>query len=276
MQVGSDLRQDQLILQLLAVLDRLWTADGLELPLSLYKVVSTGPKEGLIEVVPRAETLASIHSSGSVKSLGAFSEDALHRWLQAQHLQLLQESGLRPDSDAAQQQWDLCMERFVNSCAGYCVATYVFGIADRHNDNIMLCADGKLFHIDFGHILGNVKHKLGVRRERAPFVLTKAMAHVMGGEGSRHYDQFVGQCCRAYNCVRRNMRVLTALLALVVSTGLPELTSYADLDYVVNTLSPKLSEEEAADKFKQLIAESLHSLSTTINHAIHIGYHYGI
>ena len=29
-------------------------------------------------------------------------------------------------------------------------------------------------------------------------------------------------------------------------------------------------------KFKQLISESLNSLSTPINHAIHIGYHYGI
>lgn len=49
---------------------------------------------------------------------------------------------------------------------------------------------GNLFHIDFGHFLGNFKEKFGVKRERAPFVFTPDFAYVMGGKGSDMYKHF--------------------------------------------------------------------------------------
>jgi phosphatidylinositol kinase/protein kinase (PI-3 family) len=36
------------------------------------------------------------------------------------------------------------IDEFTMSCAGYCVATYVLGVADRHSDNIMVKKSGQV------------------------------------------------------------------------------------------------------------------------------------
>ena len=36
------------------------------------------------------------------------------------------------------------MRRFTLSCVGYCVATYVLGVGDRHSDNIMVKKTGQV------------------------------------------------------------------------------------------------------------------------------------
>ena len=93
------------------------------------------------------------------------------------------------------------------------MATYVLGLGDRHNDNIMVRESGELFHIDFGHFLGNVKRKFGIRRERAPFVLTPDFVWVM--RQGAVFEAFVKLAVRAYLVLHERGELFINLFSMV-------------------------------------------------------------
>ncbi|XP_020493853.2 phosphatidylinositol 4,5-bisphosphate 3-kinase catalytic subunit gamma isoform [Labrus bergylta] len=239
---GDDLRQDMLVLQTLAVMDSIWQEKSLDLNLIPYGCISTGHNIGMIEIVRNAVTIASIQRNHG-GTTGAFRNDALFEWLKSKCP--FQEIHYKT------------VERFVKSCAGYCVATYVLGIGDRHNDNIMITDQGNLFHIDFGHILGNTKHFLCVNRERVPFVLTPDFLYVMGrvkGGNSLYFQQFMDTCTQAYLSLRSHSRLLVTLFSLMLLTGIPELSAAEDMRYLRKALQEKQSEADAKEHFLKQIS----------------------
>ncbi|XP_063064026.1 phosphatidylinositol 4,5-bisphosphate 3-kinase catalytic subunit gamma isoform [Engraulis encrasicolus] len=239
---GDDLRQDMLVIQTLNIMDSIWQERSLNLNLVPYGCISTGHNIGMIEIVRDAVTIAAVQrSQGGNK--GAFKNDALFEWLK--------------DKCPLQEIHYQAMERFVNSLAGYCVATFVLGIGDRHNDNIMITDKGNLFHIDFGHILGNTKSFLGMNRERVPFVLTPDFLFVMGrvkGRSSLYFQRFRDICIEAYLSLRSQSRLLVTLFSLMLLTGIPELSTSQDMRYLRTALQEERGEEAARQHFLQQIA----------------------
>ena len=255
---GDDLRQDGLTLQMIRIMDKMWKEVGLDLDMLPYRTICTEAASGLIEVVLNAKTTAEIHKAAGGAS-AAFRQDPLANWLR-QH---------NPTEDM----YRPCVRRFLRSCAGYCVATYVLGIGDRHNDNIMLTTSGNLFHIDFGHFLGHKKYFLGFNREPASFVFTPDFAYVMGGKGAPDFEEFVDTACKAYLVLRRHSSTFINLFALMLSTGIPELKSPADIDYLREAFALGLDDAAASQRFKDLIFSSLATWTTRLNNAIHIAMH---
>eukprot|EP01104_Vermistella_antarctica_P008759 TRINITY_DN2215_c0_g1_i1.p1 TRINITY_DN2215_c0_g1~~TRINITY_DN2215_c0_g1_i1.p1 ORF type:complete len:1387 (-),score=323.36 TRINITY_DN2215_c0_g1_i1:110-4270(-) len=251
---GDDLRQDMLTLQVFNLMDRLWQRSGLDMCLSVYGCMSTGESQGIIEVVGNATTCGQIHKDHG-GATAALKKTPLFHWLKAKN----------PDEEMLA----TAVDNFVASSAGYVVATYVLGIGDRHNDNIMICESGHLFHIDFGKFLGNVEKFYNISRERAPFVFTNEFAYAMGGKKHPTFIRFVQMACAAYNVLRRGSDLLLSLLTLMLPTGLEELASVKDLDYVRNALALEKTDDQAAEFFRKLIHSSLKTKSTQINFLVH-------
>ena len=42
------------------------------------------------------------------------------------------------ENNPSQNEFEICKKNFTNSCAGYIIASFVLGLGDRHNDNIMV------------------------------------------------------------------------------------------------------------------------------------------
>ncbi|XP_061630059.1 phosphatidylinositol 4-phosphate 3-kinase C2 domain-containing subunit alpha isoform X1 [Phyllopteryx taeniolatus] len=253
--VGEDLRQDMLALQMIRIMDRIWLQEGLDLRIVNFKCISTGKDKGMVELVPSSDTLRKIQVEYGVT--GSFKDKPLAEWLRKYN--------------PAEDEYEKASENFIYSCAGCCVATYVLGICDRHNDNIMLRSTGHMFHIDFGKFLGHAQMFGSFKRDRAPFVLTSDMAYVING-GERptsRFQLFVDLCCQAYNLIRKHSGLFLNLLSLMTSSGLPELTGSQDLKYVYDALQPHNTDAEATIFFTRLIESSLGSVATKFNFFIH-------
>jgi len=232
---GDDLRQDILTLQLISTMDAFWLSSGIDLNMRTYEVIGTGYQVGMLELVLNSCTTNEIHSFSSNKSHLKYIS---HQTAVNKHLNLAQKK-----------------DNYARSVAGFSVATWTLGIGDRHPDNIMIHQDGTLFHIDFGHFLGNFKEKdigglVKWKRERTPFVFTAAMKYCIegklnGNEQKRAFAQFVRWLFSAYCEIRVRYKFFLNLLLLMVPSQMPELITESDVAYFREILRFDLTDAES-------------------------------
>ncbi|KAK9117173.1 hypothetical protein Sjap_016120 [Stephania japonica] len=242
---GDDIRQDQLVIQMVSLMDRLLKLENLDLHLTPYSVLATGQDEGMLEFIPSSSIAQIISEHRSIIS-----------YLQKFH----------PDENGPFGITAACLETFIKSCAGYSVITYILGIGDRHLDNLLLRDDGRLFHVDFGFILG---------RDSKPFPppmkLCKEMVEAMGGAESQYYTRFKSYCCEAYNILRKSSNLILNLFHLMAGSNIPDIAS--DPEKGILKLQEKfrldLDDEDSIHFFQDLINESVSALFPQMVETIH-------
>lgn len=249
--VGDDLRQDALVLNTIKLMDKLWLESGMDLKMLTFKCTVTGENKGFLEAIRDVSTLRVIQINHSGVT-GSFSNRTIADWLWKH--------------SPSRSQYQTAVDNFIKSCAGYCVATYVLGVGDRHNDNILLTTSGHMLHIDFAKVLGRAETIGGIKRDRAPFALTPDMVYVIRRNGGEAH--FVRLCCEAYNVLRRNSSLLLALFSIMKHSGMPDVDQAA-LAYLHRSMSLEATDEQAARHFEKRIRESVMTLATSLNFFIH-------
>ena len=239
---GDDLRQDQLILQIITLMDRLLRKENLDLKLTPYKVLATGLEDGMVQFIP-SKPIATI--------LSEFNSNIL--------------SFFKSGSDGENIPLSV-IDNYIRSTAGYSVITYLLGIGDRHLDNIMLTQSGLLFHIDFGYILG---------RDPKPFPppikICKEMVEAMGGTSSPQYQRFKSFCFVAFTCLRKSANLILNLFALMIGTNIQDIA--LEPDKVVSKVQERfrldLNDEDAIKFISAILDESMSAFFPQMMEQLH-------
>ena len=216
---GDDLRQDQLILQIINFMNSLLKKMQLDYKFTIYKVLATSNNEGFVEFVPKSLTYSKILND--YKKLELYFKEIAE----------------------SQQDHQKYIDNYINSLAGYCAVNYILGIGDRHNENLMFDKNGKLFHIDFGFILNN-DPKIYYK-----FKLTQDMVDLIGGTDSEKYKIFKQKCVNAYLILRDNARTIINMFYLMIDSGIPQL-NIDQIKKLCQNFQLDLTKENAAKSFQ--------------------------
>lgn len=206
----DDVRKDQIIINIIRIIDLIvQQEEHIDLNIVTYDILPIDKDHGIIKIIDNCDTIYYIKTNLNMTILNYILEN---------------------NGDIKIRE---IRERFIKSTAAYCVITYLLGIGDRHLDNIMVTRDGRLFHIDYGYILGKDPSYVtpGIR-------ITAEIIEAIGGVNSIYYTQFTELCTRIYNCLRRNIDIIMNMVMMLPKMTTINITESEIIEDIIKRFIP--------------------------------------
>ncbi|RKO87446.1 kinase-like domain-containing protein, partial [Blyttiomyces helicus] len=199
---GADLRQEQLALQLIREMQRIWKDAGVPVWVCHFRILITSDQSGLMETIRNAISVHSIKKEGYAK-----------RQNQRGLAFTLYDYFVREFGQPGGARFQQAQDAFMKSLAAYSIICYILQIKDRHNGNILVDNYGHIIHIDFGFMLSNSPGSVGF--ELAPFKLPQEYVDILGGIGSTKFDEFLALMKQAFLVLRKKCEGLLGMVEMM-------------------------------------------------------------
>ncbi|CTQ41498.1 phosphatidylinositol 3-kinase [Babesia microti strain RI] len=245
---GDDLRQDQLITEMINIFEMISNDTAIDFSLSNYQVLPFSDSDGIVEFISDTTPMSSV-----LKLPGGIAE----------YLELM---------DKSQDQLIKLpvFKNFVNSLAAYSMITYFFNVGDRHLDNLLLHVSGNVMHIDFGYMFGADPKPF----VNAHFRICSEIVSFIGGVNSLGFEMFRSACHCMFSILRKHANLIFAILYNYSFAELRNFTSTDCHNYKkkMEDMAKRLMIGEEIDikaYVDKLIDESINSITPTIMDKVH-------
>ncbi len=216
--------KDMVVMDVLNYISMLYNKEVVE-----YHVMNLTPTKGMLVIVPDSRTLQSITTEKKL---------TIQNYLIEKNPQVTV---------------DVLRTRFLESCVVASVLSHLCGLGDRHMENILLHQSGRLFHIDFGYILGEEptgkQHLSAVTMKLTPEILD-----AMGGEHSIYFSQFKTEVSSLYNLCRQHTKAFYYMLVPLMLTKV--VTKEVLVSHVLEKFVPGETKREARIRIEECISRN--------------------
>jgi phosphatidylinositol 4-kinase len=195
---NDDLRQEVFVMQMIHYYKSVFAKASLPIWLRTYRILSTSKDTGIIEFLIDSTSIDGLKKTEGFPAVGGLRA----------YFEMIYG---HPDGKSFQ----AAQRNFMLSLVGYSLVSYLLGLKDRHNGNIMIDTRGRLIHIDFGFAMGMAPgHEFSF--EWAPFKMTQDYIDVMGGLRSECFAEFKRLFVAGFEAARANSQIALGLVEIMM------------------------------------------------------------